>query len=133
MKRRRELSWRPVRKGDVFCAPACGRGCTHAEYVHALTSAAAVVRRLGPGWRPVVSENLGWHYSVELVSGIKVHCNAGPSYWADITIDGRQYHSYHMVDAADAVQVVVDQMRHHANGLALTVARIGNPKRRAKR
>lgn len=130
---RNKLSWRPVREGDRFCAPACGRGCTHAEYVDALTKAAAVVKSLGPGWKPVVSENLGWYYSVEHVSGMKVHCSAGPSYWADIGVDNRQYHSDHFSDAAEAVQVVVDQMRQHSHGLALAVARLGNPKRRAKR
>jgi hypothetical protein len=94
--KRRQLSWRPVRNGAVFCAPACGRGCTHAEYVHAISNAAVVAKTLGPGWKPHVWENLGWFYAVEHVTGMKVHCLPavvdGPAgvFWADITIDGRQ-------------------------------------------
>lgn len=61
-----ELSWKPERSGDIYCAPACGRGCTYAEYKRANKRAAALVKKLSTGdleWEPRVWENLGWHFS----------------------------------------------------------------------
>lgn len=54
-----------VRRGDKFCAPWCGRGCTWAEYSRAVKKADALVKKLnaiGGKWKPRVWENLGWHY-----------------------------------------------------------------------
>lgn len=58
----RRLSWKPRRSGAIYCAPACGGGCTKAAYDKAWRKARALARALGRGWKPVVSENLGWHY-----------------------------------------------------------------------
>jgi hypothetical protein len=55
------LSWEPKRRGDIYCAPACGSGCTLAEYKDAVKRAETLAKRLGPGWTPRVHENLGWH------------------------------------------------------------------------
>jgi hypothetical protein len=63
------LSWNARHLGDRYCSPACGRGCTWAEYQAARKAAAALVRQLGRGWRAKVWENLGWHYSAESVDG----------------------------------------------------------------
>lgn len=73
-------SWTPVRQGRRYCSPACGGGCTHAEYVRATHAAEAMVRRLGTAWRPRVWENLGWHWQVhlEMVRGGRVELRAGP-------------------------------------------------------
>jgi hypothetical protein len=60
------LSWKAVRRGDVYCAPACGGGCTWAKYQEARRLATNLARRLGRGWKPALSENLGWHYHAEL-------------------------------------------------------------------
>ena len=57
------LSWDPVRKGTHFCAPACGRGCTYAEWCTATAAADKLCADLGAGWVPRVWENLGWYYS----------------------------------------------------------------------
>lgn len=46
----------------IRCAKWCGRGCTEEEYRRAVAGAARLVKRLGPGWRARVWENLGWHY-----------------------------------------------------------------------
>jgi len=58
------LSNKPVRKGATYCAPFCGRGCTWAEHQAAKKKAAALQKIMGHGWKPVVWENLGWHYKV---------------------------------------------------------------------
>lgn len=57
-----KLSWTPVRRGAIYCAPACGRGCTFAEYQHAVKSGKKLAATLGTGWTSSVSENLGWFY-----------------------------------------------------------------------
>lgn len=60
-KEPKKLSWKAVRRGDLYCAPACGRGCTSLEHMTAMNIARAMVERLGQGWKPEISENLGWH------------------------------------------------------------------------
>ncbi len=68
------LSWEPKLKGTIYCAPACGRGCTKAEFDAATEAAAELAKMLGPDWKPVVSENLGWHYrAISPCGRIKVH------------------------------------------------------------
>lgn len=54
--------WVPVRKGDVYCSPRCGAGCTYAQFEQASEEARALAERLGDGFKPRVWENLGWHY-----------------------------------------------------------------------
>lgn len=54
------------RKGERFCCPGCGRGCTWDEYLRAVKAAKKLIDRLGPGWVARVWDNLGWHYSAEL-------------------------------------------------------------------
>lgn len=63
------LSWDPVRDGDRFCAPACGRGCTYAEWRAATAAADKLCADLGAGWTPRVWDNLGWHYSATSACG----------------------------------------------------------------
>lgn len=58
----------PVRQGDRYCSPSCGGGCTWKEYQQAVRDADQLVKQLrGEGWKPVVWENLGWHF--QAVSG----------------------------------------------------------------
>lgn len=59
----RSLSWTPRRRGKLYCAPACGRGCTRAMYERAKREATTLVKVLGPGWKIRVWENLGWYGS----------------------------------------------------------------------
>lgn len=73
----KELSWKPKRDGDIYCAPACGGGCTYTKFQLASTRAAALCERLGPGWREHVFENLGWHYKVKSLCG-RIHVH---EYW----------------------------------------------------
>lgn len=68
--------WKARRTGDRYCSPACGRGCTWAEYQDALRKGRALAKRLGTGWRPRVWENVGWHYDARTLDGVmKVHEN----------------------------------------------------------
>ena len=61
----KEITWRPKRRGKIYCAPACGRECTFSEYTQAVNSAKALVRKMKTkGWKPHVWENLGWHYKI---------------------------------------------------------------------
>jgi hypothetical protein len=70
----KELSWDPVRHGDIYCAPACGGKCTWAAYQEANKNAKALARKLGKGWVPLVWENLGWHWAAKTTDGLmKVH------------------------------------------------------------
>jgi hypothetical protein len=85
----RELSWTPVRRGKIYCAPACGARCTWKEHEDAKSKAAKLARRLDretghEGWRPRVWENFGWHYQVIDSSGLwKVNVSRfGKSYFA---------------------------------------------------
>lgn len=55
-----ELSWKPKRKGLTYCSPACGRGCTHAEYLRAKQKADTLAEQLGVNYTSEVFENLGW-------------------------------------------------------------------------
>src|SRR6266404_9845304 len=88
------LSWKPVRKGKFYCAPACGGGCLLGDFDRAMAAACACARELGSGWAPDVYENLGWHWKVTR-QGIgktefSIHPTYGGVYWASLAIDGRQ-------------------------------------------
>jgi hypothetical protein len=58
----KEQDWTPVRRGTIYCSPACGKGCTHYEYERVQHLARELADRLGVGWARYVWENLGWHY-----------------------------------------------------------------------
>lgn len=79
------LSWKPVLKGTIYCAPGCGGQCTKAAYDKAVKDANATMLRMkGNGWKVVVFENLGWHWHV--VSGpVQVHPERkGKGFWCMI-------------------------------------------------
>ena len=85
------LSWKPVRKGRRYCAPACGHGCTYGEYRAAQIKSKALSMMLGPEWQPHVWENMGWHYCAKSHNGfIKVHP----------LINGGEYHAFLGKDSA---------------------------------
>lgn len=105
-----ELSWEPVRRGAIYCAPGCGMGCTWSAHVDANVQAkklAADLEREFPwGWVPRVHENLGWHWgaraphvgvSPAIISG-KIHgwmafVNRRPNdiggHWHCSSLDGK--------------------------------------------
>jgi hypothetical protein len=57
------LSWKPRRRGHIYCSPACGGSCKWDDYQLSTKLADQLARRCGVGWKPCVHENLGWHYS----------------------------------------------------------------------
>jgi hypothetical protein len=73
------LSWDPVRRGPIYCAPACGFDCTWAAFQQAEKDAAKLCaylkKKLGIKWTPRVWENMGWHYAVhdEATGKLKVY------------------------------------------------------------
>lgn len=56
--------WKAVVRGKIFCAPACGGGCTLAEFNARCRLGRQLIKRLGKGWAYEVKENLGWHLDV---------------------------------------------------------------------
>ena len=59
------LDWKARRRGLIYCAPACGYDCTWAEYQECKRLAAALCKRLGQGWKPIIHENMGWFWRVQ--------------------------------------------------------------------
>jgi len=77
MNTARRLSWKPVRRGDIDCSPACGAGCTYAEYLEAVEAAEKLAKKL-PGFKPRVWENLGWHYAATALDAhVSVYADRG--------------------------------------------------------
>lgn len=65
-------SWKPRRRGPVYCAPACGAGCTIVAYDRAGFIGLEWQKKLGPGWKIHVWENMGWF--VKLTKGnLEIH------------------------------------------------------------
>jgi hypothetical protein len=76
----KKRDWKPVLKDGVYCSPACGGGkgiCDKSKYDLAVKKANALAKRMGPGWKPRVWENLGWFYEVEKGK----HLRISPPHW----------------------------------------------------
>lgn len=54
-----------MRRGAIYCSPACGGNCTWEAYRQAEKRSKALCENLGSKWKPRVWENLGWHYRAE--------------------------------------------------------------------
>lgn len=113
------LNWKARRLGDKYCAPACGRGCTHAEYKKAKASASALVQKLGPGWTAHVFENLGWHYKATR-GQIEVHRSAGFGYIA--FFNARIQTIGESKSPRRAVKNAIDEMEGHVQELIKSIA-----------
>lgn len=74
---------KPVLNGITYCSPDCGNGCTHAAYLAAKEEAAKTAKALGPGWKPQVWENSGWHWMVKHPAGMTVFKPIQTQYFAD--------------------------------------------------
>lgn len=66
----KKLSWKPVRRGEYYCSPACSHDgfCKYTDYLKAQKRAKLWAKRL-PGFKPVVWENLGWHWCLSMPIG----------------------------------------------------------------
>ena len=59
------LSWKPKRRGNKYCSPACGAGCTFEDYQSAMKAAKDTVAMMKSGkWKPRVHENMGWYAGI---------------------------------------------------------------------
>ena len=86
-----ENRWIPERNGEIYCSPACGRGCTFQEYELAMYNAGALCKLMGAGWSPRVWENLGWHYTAKIESEnaeCEIYTHGINIYWIDLQIAG---------------------------------------------
>ncbi len=69
-----ERDWTAVRRGEIYCAPACGFNCTYAAYRAAIQKGKALAKRCGQGYTYHVWENMGWYYNAVSPCGrLKVH------------------------------------------------------------
>lgn len=66
------LSWVPISSGGIYCSPACGRGCTWAQFQTAKRQGARLAKLSGKGFESRVWENLGWWYEAQ--KRISPHC-----------------------------------------------------------
>lgn len=126
-RKRKKLSWKPVRRGDVYCAPACGRGCKLEEYDRAVAGAEALAKDLGRGWKVRVWENLGWFFEVSRgglrVSPILGRGNEGP-YMAFLDRAGEvgAIWSEDGETAREAIHAVIWRARKHVAELMAILA-----------
>lgn len=74
-KQSKPLSWKPVLRGAIYCAPACGAGCTRIAYLEAQERSRVLLGAMkSKGWKADVWENLGWHYAVRHKGlGVSIH------------------------------------------------------------
>lgn len=125
--------WMPVRRGDEFCSPNCGFGCTHAAYEQATREARALAERLGGDWKPRVWENTGWRYEVGLgvcritvtlkgggaisggwvVAGYTAWINTSPQFISEI----RETPEEAFREALGLMQEVFDQLSDSVKGM----------------
>lgn len=113
--------FRPVRRGAIFCAPFCGRGCTHEEHIRAKRKAKELAGRLGKGWSVRVYENLGWHYNVVSPCGhmaVTESRHRGKNHYVAYFSDEQQGNGCSGIFAADgsspraAINAAVEQARN---------------------
>lgn len=89
-KKSKPLSWTPKLRGRIYCAPACGMGCTKAAHDEAERKAGEIAKQLGPDWSVRMNENLGW-YAKAVCGDLSVEATRGfddpeYAYWALLNI-----------------------------------------------
>lgn len=120
--------WTPVRKGNTYCSPGCGAGCTIQQFNRATKAAAKLAARMGKGWKPDVWENLGWFYRVVSADGrVEIHPpqRRGDTYWVAVESDADT--GQYTADGATpekALKLVTERIQRHARMLAALVRRL---------
>lgn len=102
--------WQAVHNGDKYCAPACGGGCTYADYVKAVADAQTAALAMGEGWEPVVWENLGWHSKI-----VHPHCEIylhRSTYWIDMRLPGLGQISNYYDNPKEGLREMVEEIKH---------------------
>lgn len=121
----KDLSWSPVKRGTVFCSPACGGDCTHAQYTEAHHRAAQLVSTLGSGWYPRVWENLGWHW--EAYYGPKTNTTASltitqDTHAGDLLLIAHHAHGSYTAHGSDAKKLLAAARKYFALVARVSVA-----------
>jgi hypothetical protein len=63
LKNRNDITWTPVLRGETYCSPACGSGCTKSNYDHAVKKGGELKKRLmGRNWKIHIVENMCWFF-----------------------------------------------------------------------
>lgn len=118
--------WTPIRDGDIFCAPACGRKCKLVDFECATASAAVLIGELGDGWEPRVWENCGWHFSAGKGAATVDYSENGGHFTA--SIDAGVFHQRHEKFRADAnspraaMEAVLAEVEHKIASLKRTAS-----------
>ena len=47
----RKLSWKPRRRGLIYCSSACGGNCKYVDYLYARLKTMEAAKALGGGWQ----------------------------------------------------------------------------------
>ena len=114
------LNWEPELRGEIYCSPACGGGCTKERHDEATEAAAGLALRLGRRWTPRVWENLGWHYCVISPCGrIKVHASRTEIHYTAFLGEAGKPGGYwveHGVTPQEAVAKVIDTAKRDVAG-----------------
>lgn len=113
--------WIPVRNGNRYCSPSCGRGCTFAEHETAVANADKLATALGSGWKVRVWENLGWHWGAEHeVTGARVY----PGYRGGFFAYWRRWDTPHPKSPTKAVDDLVAMVRAERDQLQALLAEL---------
>lgn len=73
-----------------FCSPACGNDCPLSTHREAVNLSRSLVKRLGFGWEPVISENQGWYWYVKK-GAVELRRVGVRKYWVSVILLGSQY------------------------------------------
>lgn len=83
-----ERDWTPVKRGDVYCSPACGGNCKRSAYDAAVkrTKDAIASMTHPEAWKSRISENMGWFASIQC-GGMTIICAPDGTFWALLSSD----------------------------------------------
>lgn len=121
-----ELSWTPVKRGLIYCSPACGAGCKITDFDRATFRANDLAKQLGRGWATHVWENLGWHYEVHKGAlRVYAHHDAKVSYMATLGHRAPLQWSAHGATAEEALTALKEKVTHDVSELQAGLTDIG--------
>ena len=127
------LTREPALRGDTYCSPSCGFGCSKAAFDQATAEAAALVKLLGEGWSADVWENWGWHYAA--VKGcVQIHPSiSGRAITGGWEVTGytcyfntEKQHIARAKEAADALGFATQDVRGSIDKMRADLAVISN-------
>ena len=119
-----ERDWTARRSGALYCAPACGGGCTWEAYQEAKRQGQALAKACGPGYKSVVHENLGWYFrAVSPCERIQVF-KYGKEYHAGLGDAGEVAMRYVGAYFSNPKKAIADVIAVAKADLALIVARL---------